>query len=167
MAKKSSTIAELKKLLAVKEEELTTLTDLREKLRAELAKVEAGIGQLAGAVAGGGRQAAPARVRRGRPRGGRRGLTLKEAIAEIFGGGRKPLGAKDIAEALPGVGYLSRSKNLLTMITSTLSRTSLFRRVARGKYRLVRRRGRPPGGAKAKAKAAAPSQAQTKSTQGG
>jgi hypothetical protein len=169
VAKKLSTIADLRKLLAAKEEQLTKLTDLREKLRAELAKVEAGIAQLAGAVLGRGRRAAPAQVRRGRPRGGRQGLTLKQAIAEIFGGGRKPLGAKDIAEALPGVGYVSRSKNLLTMITSTLSRTALFRRVARGKYRLVRRRGRPPGSAKAKARAKAPaaSQAQPKSAQGG
>ena len=167
MAKKSSTIAELKKLLAAKEQELGKRTDLRDKLRAELAKVEAGIAELAGAVLGQGRRAAPARVRRGRPRGGRRGLTLKEAIAEILGVVRKPLGAKDIAEALPGVGYVSRSKNLLTMITSTLSRMTLFRRVARGKYRLVRRRGRPPGSAKARAKAPAASQAQPKSAQGG
>lgn len=169
MAKKSSTIAELRKLLAAKEQELGKLTDLRDKLRAELAKVEAGIAQLAGAVLGQGRRAAPAQVRRGRPREGRRSLTLKGAIAEILGAVSKPLGAKDIADALPGVGYLSQSKNLLTMITSTLSRATAFRRVARGKYRLVRRRGRPPGAAKAKAKAKGPaaSQAQPKSAQGG
>lgn len=165
MAKKLSTIAELKKLLAVKEVELGRLTDLREKLRAELVKVEAGMAQLAGAVARRGRRVAPARGRRGRPRRKRGGQTLKEAIAAILGTGRKPLGAKDIAAALPGVGYLSRSKNLLTMITSTLSRAPLFRRVARGKYRVVRRRGRPPGRAKAAAKPQAPSQA--KSPQGG
>jgi hypothetical protein len=156
-----STIAELKKLLAAREVELARLTELREKLGAELAKVDAGIAQLEGAAAPRGRRIAPARVRRGRPRKKRGGQTLKEAIAAILGTGRKPLGAKDIAEALPGVGYLSRSKNLLTMITSTLSRTSLFRRVARGQYRLVRRRGRPPG----RAKAQAPSQA--KAPQGG
>ena len=165
MAKKLSTIAELKKLLAAKEVELARLTELREKLGAELVKVDAGIAQLQGAVARRGRRAAPARVRRGQPRRKRGGQTLKEAIAAILGGGRKPLGAKDIAEALPGVGYLSRSKNLLTMITSTLTRAPLFRRVARGKYRIVRRRGRPPGRAKGEAKPQAPSQA--KSPQGG
>jgi hypothetical protein len=166
VAKKSSTIAELRKLLTAKLQQLTNLMGLREKLRAELVKVEAGIAQLAGAVAGRGRRVAAAPVRRGRPKGGRRGLTLKQAIAEILGDSGKPLGAKDVAEALPRVGYASRSKNLLTMITTTLSRTPMFRRVARGKYRLVRRRGRPPGGAKAKAEASAPSQGQSKSSPG-
>jgi len=73
-------------------------------------------------------------------------------VAEVLRASRKALRAKDIAEALPGVGYVSRSKHLLTTIGSLLSRRPEFRRVARGKYRLQRRGSGKERGTKGKPK---------------
>jgi hypothetical protein len=61
-------------------------------------------------------------------------------VGEVLGGTRKALGPKQIAEALPNVGYVSESKNLSVMVGQVLSGSPEFRRVARGKYRLDRRR---------------------------
>jgi len=137
MAKHVGTIAELKKLLAQREKELVSLKGMRKRLTAQLRKVETRIAELKGRRVTGGRRA-PAKARRGRPRKVAGKKTLRQAVAEVLGGSRKGLRAKDIAEALPGVGYISRSKNLLTTIGSLLSRRPEFQRVARGKYKLRR-----------------------------
>lgn len=151
MVKEVGTIAELKRLLAKKEKELRRLGAMRKKLATQLGKVDGRIAKLEGARARRGPKPKAAKVRRGRPRGRKRGKTLKQATMEILAGTRKALGAKDVAAALGSVGYVSKSKNLLTMIGSVLSSNPEFRRVARGKYRLQRRRGRAPSAAKAKA----------------
>ncbi|MHC4984368.1 MAG: hypothetical protein ACYTF6_14525 [Planctomycetota bacterium] len=160
MAKSVGSIAELTKLLAQKQKQLAKLAATRKKLVAQLEKVDARMAAVKGARVARGRPRAGAKRRRGRPRGPRQKKTLKQAVAEILDGSRKPLGAKDIAAALPGAGYVSKSQNLLTMIGSVLSRTPEFRRVSRGKYRLQRRRGRKPGAAKGRAKARPASQTQ-------
>ena len=155
VVRKTATIAELKSLLAQKERALRKLGAMRKKLTTQLEKVDARIAKLEGAPVKGGRKPAAVTARRGRPKGSGRGKTLRQAIAEILGESRKALGAKDVAEGLSGVGYASKSKSLMTMIGATLSKAPEFRRVARGRYRLLRRRGRPPAAAKAKAKAPA------------
>jgi len=160
VAKKVGSIAELKKELAQKQKQLAKLAATRKKLVALLKKVDAGIAEVKGARAVRGRPRVAAKRRRGRPRGRRQKKTLKQAVGEILAGTRKAVGAKQIAEALSSVGYVSKSKNLLTMIGSVLSRTAEFRRVSRGKYRLQRRPGRKPGAAKAKARARAASRTQ-------
>ncbi len=155
MVRKTVTIAELKSRLAQKEEALRKLGAVRKKLTTQLEKVDARIAELEGAPVKRGRKPAAVTARRGRPKGSGRGKTLKQAIVEVLGADRKALRAKEIAAALPGVGYSSKSKSLLTMIGAALSKTPEFGRVARGKYRLLRRRGRPPAAAKVKAKAPA------------
>ncbi len=155
MAKRAGTIAELRALLAKKEKQLRRLGAMRKKLVAQLEKVDGRVAKLEGAPVKRGPKPRAAKVRRGRrPTAPTRRKTLKQAATEILAGARKALGAKDIAGALGGVGYVSKSKNLLTMIGSVLSSTPEFYRVARGKYRLQRRRGRPPKAAKPKRKAA-------------
>jgi len=155
VAKQAATIAELKRLLAKKEKELRKLGAMRNKLVAQLEKVDGRVAKLEGAPVKRGPKRRAAKVRRGRPAGRKRRKTLKQAATEILAGTRKALGAKDIAAGLGRVGYVSKSKNLLTMIGSVLSSTPEFYRVARGKYRLQRRRGRPPKAAKTKRKPSA------------
>lgn len=155
VAKQAATIAELRRLLAKKEKELRRLGAMRKKLVAQLKKVDGRVAKLEGAPVKRGPKPRAAKVRRRRPTGRRRRKTLKQAATEILAGTRKALGARDIAGALGRVGYVSKSKNLMTMIGSVLSSTPEFYRVARGKYRLQRRRGRPPKAAKAKGKAPA------------
>jgi len=155
VVRKTATIAELKNLLAQKEKALRKLGATRKKLTTQLEKVDARIAELEGAPVKRSRKPAAVTVRRERPQDSGRGKTLKQAIAEVLGASRKAMRAKDIAAALPGVGYTSKTKSLLTMIGAALSRTPEFHRVARGKYRLLRRRGRPPAAAKAETKAPA------------
>jgi hypothetical protein len=61
-------------------------------------------------------------------------------VAEVLGGTREALGPKQIAKALPGVGYVSESKNLSVMVGQVLAAGHEFRRVGRGEYKLDRRR---------------------------
>ena len=160
MPKTSTTIAELRRILAQKEKELAKLRATREKLALELKQVDARIAELEGKPSRRARKVTVTRARRGRPRGRAKGKTLKQAVMEILGATRKALGAKEVAEALPSVGYISQSKNLTTMVQGVLSRNPEFRRVARGKYRLQRRRGRPPKEAKPEAQAEAKPEAE-------
>ena len=144
MAKKLASIAELKKLLAQREEELAGLTATRKKLADRLTKVDGRIAELGGQRVTRRRPRATGKARRGRPPQKTRGKkTLKQAVAEVLGATRKALGPKEIAEALPAVGHASKSKNLSVMVGQVLSGNRAFRRVARGKYRL-----RPRGAGK-------------------
>ena len=137
MAKKVVSIAHLRELLGEREKELTGLEARQKKLGAELKQVEARIAGLTGRAKGAGRGRAAVKGR-GQPARGTK--SLKQAVAEVLGGTRKALGPKQIAEALPDVGYVSESKNLSVMVGQVLSAGHEFRRVARGKYRLDRRR---------------------------
>lgn len=138
MAKKLASIAELKKQLAQRQKELATLQAKRKKLQDQLGKVDGQIGELEGRQLVRRRRAA-GKARRGRPREAVGKKTLRQAVAEVLGGTRKALGPKEIAEALPGVGYTSRSKNVAVIVGQVLGRPE-FRRVARGKYKVDRRR---------------------------
>ena len=152
VVRKTATIAELRSLLAEKEEALRKLGATRKELTTQLEKVDTRIAELEGAPVKKARKPAAVTTRRGLPKASGRGKTLKQAITEVLGADRKALRAKEIAAVLPSVGYTSKSKNLLTMIGAALSKTPEFKRVARGKYRLLRRRGRPPAAARSKAK---------------
>jgi hypothetical protein len=141
MAVKTVSIAELKTELARQEKALERLEARRENLAAELRKVEVDIAQLKGESKEGLEPAV----------GGQRETgTLRQAVAAVLAGTREALGPKDIAGRLPDVGYVSRSKSLPVMVEQLLSALSEFRRVARGKYLLQRRRGRPRAAAGAK-----------------
>ena len=137
MAKKVVSIAHLRELLGEREKELTGLEARQKKLGAELKQVEARIAGLTGRAKGAGRGRAAVKGR-GQPARGKK--TLKQAVAEVLGATRKALRPKQIAEALPNVGYLSKSKSLSVMVGQVLSGSPEFRRVGRGKYRLDRRR---------------------------
>ena len=139
VAKREASIVELKQLLAQRQKELATLQAKRGKLVSQLNKVEGQIAQLEGKPVTRRRPRATAKARRGRPPKVTAKKTLKQAVAEVLGGTRRALGPKEIAEALPGVGYTSKSKSLRVMVGIVLSGSSEFRRVARGKYRLRRR----------------------------
>ena len=139
MARKVVSIAHLRELLAEREKELAGLEGRQKKLGAQLKQVDARIAGLTGRAKGAGRGRAAVKGR-GQPARGKK--SLKQAVAEVLGGTRKALGPKQIAEALPGVGYVSESKNLSVMVGQVLSAGHEFRRVARGKYRLDRRGSR-------------------------
>ena len=135
MALKAVSIAELKRELAKREKALERLEARRKKLAAELRKVEADIAQTKGE----GKEGLEPTV------GGQRETgTLRQAVAAVLAATREPLAPKDIARRLPDVGYVSRSKSLPVMVGQLLSGLSEFRRVARGKYRLQRRRALTP-----------------------
>jgi len=137
VAEKAGSIAELKSELAKREKALEKLEARQKKLGAELKQVEARIAGLTGRAKAAGRGRATVKGR-GQPARGKK--SLRQAVAEVLGGTRKALGPKEIAKALPGVGYVSESKNLSVMVGQVLSAGHEFRRVARGKYRLDRRR---------------------------
>jgi len=137
VARKVVSIADLRRLITEREKELTGLEARRRKLGAELKQVEARIASLTGRAKAAGRGRAAVKGR-GQPAQGKK--SLKQAVAEVLGGTRRALGPKQIAEALPAVGYVSQSKNLTTMVGQVLSAGHEFRRVAPGKYRLDRRR---------------------------
>ena len=138
MAKDAVSIAELKEMLAEKEKELANLQARRTTLARELEKVEARIAELQGEAGGRGGVAVEGGV--GLPAKAQEKKTLKQAVAEVLGATRKALGPKEIAEGLTAVGYVSKSKSLSVMVGQVLSGSPEFRRVARGNYRLDRRR---------------------------
>jgi plasmid replication initiation protein len=137
VARKVVSIARLRQLLAEREKELAELEARRKKLGAELKQVEARVAGLTGRAKAAGRARAVVKGR-GQPAKGKK--SLRQAVGEVLGGTRKALGPKQIAEALPNVGYVSESKSLPVMVGQVLSAGHEFRRVARGKYRLDRRR---------------------------
>jgi hypothetical protein len=137
VARKVVSIAYLRQLLGEREKELAGLEARRKKLRAELKQVEARIAGLTGRPKAAGRGRAAVKGR-GQPARGKK--SLRQAVGEVLGVTRKALGLKQIAEALPNVGYVSQAKNLTTMVGQVLAAGHEFRRVARGKYRLDRRR---------------------------
>ncbi len=142
MARRAASIAELKKQLAQRQKDLATLMAKRKKLAGQLRKVEKQIAELEGRRVVR-RQRAAGEARRGRPRERAGKKTLRQAVAEVLGASRKALGPKQIAGALPAVGYVSKSKNVAVIVGQVLSRSPELRRVARGKYRL-----RPRGAGK-------------------
>jgi len=151
VAKKAVSIAHLRELLAEREKELAGLEARRKKLGAELKQVDARIAGLTGRAKAAGRGRAAVK---GGAQAGASKKPLKQAVAEVLGGTRKALGPKQIAEALPAVGYVSESKSLPVMVGQVLSAGHEFRRVARGKYRLSR--SRRAGTAAGKRKETAP-----------
>jgi hypothetical protein len=137
VARKVVSIAHLRELLGEREKELTGLEARQKKLGAELKQVEARMAGLTGRAKAAGRGRAAVKGR-GQPARGKK--SLRQVVAEVLGETRKALGPKQIAEALPNVGYISGSKNLSVMVGQVLVAGHEFRRVARGKYRLDRRR---------------------------
>ena len=140
VAKKLASIAGLKKQLAQRQKELATLQARRKKLQDRLGKVDGQIADLEGSQLVKKRPRAAAKVRLVRPQKAVEKKTLRQAVAEVLGGARKALGPKEIAEALPGVGHVSKSKSLSVMVGQVLFGGPEFRRVARGKYKVDRRR---------------------------
>jgi DNA-binding transcriptional MerR regulator len=137
--RKVVSIAHLRELLAEREKELAGLEGRQKKLGAQLKQVDARIAGLTGRAKGAGRGRAAVKGR-GQPARGKK--SLRQVVAEVLGETRRALGPKQIAEALPGVGYVSESKNLSVMVGQGLFASPEFRRVARGKYRLHRRGSR-------------------------
>ena len=59
-------------------------------------------------------------------------MSLVEALAKLLKG--KELGIPEIMAQLPGVGYVSPSPNLRTMVNVSLLKKTHFKRTARGVY---------------------------------
>mgnify|MGYP005833583587 CR=1 FL=1 len=126
-------IATLRRLLAEREKKLSQLTQTRERLMAELARVDRRIAQLAAA------EADVTATRKPRPsrrpalmRGGR--LTLRAAMAQVLRQSNGAMSVKKILEGLSATGYSTTSKNLENMVRQALYKCPEFRRVRRGKY---------------------------------
>ena len=66
------------------------------------------------------------------PKRAKNSMSLVEALAKLLKG--KELGIPEIMAQLPGVGYVSPSPNLRTMVNVSLLKKTHFRRTARGVY---------------------------------
>lgn len=150
MARRSMTVAELRKLLADQEKELQKLEKKRGSLLGELEGVESEIERLSGEKAVAGLRKAVAEKKPERPRKKaarqpirtRKGkITLREALRQVLAKASSSLRVAEIVERLPETGYSSTSKNLANMVGQVLIKGEEFRRVSWGKYGPKRKSG--------------------------
>jgi hypothetical protein len=127
---------------------LQELRNERRKLAAQLQKIDGQIAELGGAGDAG--EAVPAKPgarsgRQGKPAAGaggkktRRAQGLTEAVIKVVAEAGEPLRAREIVEALPGVGFKVKSiKDARKRVSIVLSsQKNKFVKVGRGLYRSV------------------------------
>ncbi len=163
---KGLTLLEVKKLYeelsTLERQRLPELKKRRDALAGELAEVTAEIEAIE-AIEGVGPERAAQGVRRGRPAkaakkaarpakavgkgpkrrraaSGGRGITLREAIANVLSNASKPMGPRQIEQAIiASKSFPDPPKTLLQQVTATLGRNPEFKRLDRGIYKLLRR----------------------------
>jgi len=130
---KGASILDLQRELERKRERLMELSSERSKLLAQLAVVDAEIGQISGGKKGRrvATEVAVASGERGKP--GRK-PQLTEAIFRVLSDSATPLRVADIADELERRHFKTRSKNLRNLVREALSRTPGVARVNRGSY---------------------------------
>ena len=138
---------ELTAELARRKAALPKLLGRRDKLRAELERVDAQIAMLENidsntASNGGSRAPKPRAAKKGpRTRPTSKGPTLREKIAEVLGS--NPMRPVEIATALVDRGLHQGSKSLQIQVSTSLAKFEEFSKVARGQW--VRGSGKGEG----------------------
>lgn len=145
-----SDIQELMRLKKLGDKKVVTLQKKRDKLAADLEKLDAELAAILGTDTEtpkrGRRGRKPAAVKKaatGKPRGRRKGATsrnnnLSAAVREIFANAGQPLKARDVVDALPGVGVkvkdLADMRKRISVVLA--SQKNHFEQVSRGLYQL-------------------------------
>ena len=135
-----SDIQELIRIKKLGDKKVVALQKKRDKLAADLARVEAELAKLSGepVVKAGrrGRKPGPVAGKR-KPRKGRR-VNLTAAVREVFAQSSEPLRASQVVDALPGAGIkVANVSDMRKRISVVLaSQKKSFEQVGRGIYRL-------------------------------
>ncbi|HYE02092.1 MAG TPA: hypothetical protein VD963_02535 [Phycisphaerales bacterium] len=126
-------ISELQAEMSRRTRLLRGLVRRRERLADKLARLDAQIESLGGAVDGGGgtrgRRGGGARPARRRPRNE---MNLVEALRQLLAG--KTMSVTEAAEAVQNAGYKTTSSSFRTIVNQTLINSGAFKKVARGQY---------------------------------
>jgi hypothetical protein len=142
-------MARLESLLRQRDGQIRSMRERRNRLVAELAKLDRQLAAMTGekgAVVG--VTASPAKGDGRRRRGRKGGATLSAVVAEILAAAGEPMRLKDIAVAAQAAGYKSASKDFYNVVSQTLRNNKSFKCVSRGAYALA---GAAPAKAKKKA----------------
>jgi len=120
-------INELEQLLQKKRDHLKVLQKRRNRLTAQVAKVDKEIALLQG------KAGAPKKTRRPRRRGrGPRGL--EPSIVDVLKASPEPQTAAEIAEAVEKTGYRSKSKDFVSLVRQVCYRSKLVQTKGRGRF---------------------------------
>lgn len=111
--------AELQRELRRREGSVKKLISRRDKLREQLASLEAEIAAEGGVVVGGGKRH-------------RNEMPLADALAGVLKG--KVMGVTEVARAVQEAGYRTTSTTFRTIVNQTLLRDRRFKKVGRGQY---------------------------------
>ena len=136
----SMSIAQLEKVLANTKQQLVALKGKREKLLAQIGKVDKQIAELAGepvAPAAEAEAPAPAPTKPKKARKlAKNAMTLADAVVKVLGEAKEPMRAGDIAEAVTALGYKSKGKRLAKQVSIAAAKDESVEKVARGLFAL-------------------------------
>jgi len=129
-------IQQLRQELQVKEKEIGKLQSRRNKLVAQVDRIDRQIAALAGKArrgrklaAAGGKKAVTRRRATGKP--------LVEYIQTVLKKARKGMRVKEITQAVAKAGYRSHSKDFYGIVAAAVRDKTKFRRLGRGVYKLA------------------------------
>jgi len=148
LAKQEMSIANIRRLLAKKTQELAELRAQRKNLASRVKQVDRKIAQLKGGQAAPpkGRVAKPARkVAKLAKRKPADGPSLKQLILDALTKADGALTIADVIQAVTEAGYTSISGDFRGLVNAALVEMDQVRRVARGKYALKESTGSAPG----------------------
>ncbi len=126
MPKATMTIAQLEQLLTKQKNRLKELQEKKEKLGAQISRIDEEMASLKGTAA-----AAPKKARRA-PK--REGKSLREHVIEILKASPEPMNAREIAGAVKKAGYKSSSKNFVTLVRLFCYKSDELQRKGKGKF---------------------------------
>ncbi len=142
---RTRTIQEVRKELQAKEGAVSKLSAQRNKLVAELAKIDREISVLGGATETGKsrkRVAKPARRKKAakkvsKPRKGRKGKPLVDYIGDVLAKRSNGMRVKEMVGAVKKAGYKTQSKDFYGIVATALRDDKRFKRLGRGVYTIV------------------------------
>ncbi len=140
MARKSMSIAQLRRELAKREKSLATLVSRRARVAKQLSSLDADIAAL-----GGGRGPGRVASTRGSKPGPRKGtrtraknkLTLPDALVAAVRKGAT-VSPAEAGRAVKAKGYKTTSKTFGVQVATALTKDKRFKRVGRGQYERVK-----------------------------
>lgn len=115
----SMSMPEIEAQLAVRKRAVARLERRRERLRDQIAEIDAELAGLTGRVPGGG----------GRPRNE---FSLGDALAGVLK--NKQMSIAEATQAVIDAGYITTAKNFRTMVNQQLISDKRFRKIERGVY---------------------------------
>ena len=133
------TIAELRRELTAKQQQVRKLRSQRRKLALKLAAIDKAIA----ALAGGATKAGPARPKKARKKAQRRRKranvkSLAECLSGALAKAKGKMQIKDLATAVVKAGYVTKDKNFNQTVAKSLDKDKRFKRVGRGLYVLAK-----------------------------